>query len=902
MTAKPLLLIDGSYYIYRSYFALPPLSTKSGQPTGAVRGAVNALQKLLRQYHPTHCAVVFDPPGPTFRHEMAQDYKAHRPPTPDDLKAQFEPLKQLVRAMGIPVLCVDGFEGDDVIGTLAKLAERHGQDVIISTADKDMTQLVNDRITIVNPFTDKDGILDPAGVEAKFGVRPDQIIDYLALVGDASDGIAGVQGVGPKTAVKWLQAWGTIDNLIANADKLTGKVGETFRNSLEQVRLSRTLATIHCEAPVGLDIDGLTRRDSDREALKALYTELEFSGLLATLDATALPAVEEDEAPPAPPIATRYHTVTTQSAYDALLKRLTEARAFAFDTETTSLNYREARIVGFSVSLEVGEAYYVPLAHDYLGVPEQLDRDSALAAIKPILENEHIGKIGQHLKYDTHVLSNHGITLRGVVFDTMLASYVLDATATRHNMDDLAKHYLNYQTTTFEEIAGKGVKQLTFNQIEVEPASAYACEDADITLRLKEHFQPLLLAEPKLNHLFHELEMPVAPILQQMEAKGALLDFAQLQRLSENMAMRLAELETQAHAIAGMPFNVASPKQLGEVLFDKLMLPGGKKTASGQYATGEEVLEGLDHELAKVVLEHRGLSKLKGTYTDKLPQLADPVSHRIHTSYHQAVAATGRLSSSDPNLQNIPVRTAEGRMIRQAFIAPPGYKLVSADYSQIELRLMAHLSRDARLLEAFTLGEDVHKATAAEVMGVPLAEVTNEMRRAAKAINFGLLYGMSAFGLAKQINASRSQAQAYIELYFSRYPGVKRYMDETRALAAKQGFVETLFGRKLPVREINSKNAAMRQAAERAAINAPLQGSAADIIKRAMIAVDAQLKLQRFDATLLMQVHDELVLEVREDQVEAVSAMLKVAMGGVASLDVPLLVEVGVGGNWDEAH
>jgi DNA polymerase-1 len=612
MTAKPLLLIDGSYYIYRSYFALPPLSTRSGQPTGAVRGAVNALQKLLKQYHPTHIAVVFDPPGPTFRHEMAADYKAHRPPTPDDLKAQFEPLKQLVRAMGIPVLCVDGFEGDDVIGTLAKLAERHGQDVIISTADKDMTQLVNERITIVNPFTDKDGILDPAGVEAKFGVRPDQIIDYLALVGDASDGIAGVQGVGPKTAVKWLQAWGSLDNLIANGDQLTGKVGETFRNSLDQVRLSRTLATIHCEAPVDLDIDGLVRRDSDREALKAIYTELEFSGLLATLDATALPAVEDDEAPSAPPIATRYHTVTTQSAYDALLKRLTEARAFSFDTETTSLNYREARIVGFSVSLEVGEAYYVPLAHDYLGAPEQLDRNAALAAIKPILENEHIGKIGQHLKYDTHVLANHGITLRGVVFDTMLASYVLDATATRHNMDDLARHYLNYQTTTFEEIAGKGVKQLTFDRIELEPASAYACEDADITLRLKEHFQPLLLAEPKLNHLFHELEMPVAPILQQMEAKGALLDFPQLQRLSENMAKRLAELETQAHAIAGMPFNVASPKQLGEVLFDKLMLPGGKKTASGQYATGEDVLEGLDHELAKVVLEHRGSEQAEG--------------------------------------------------------------------------------------------------------------------------------------------------------------------------------------------------------------------------------------------------------------------------------------------------
>jgi len=902
MTTKPLMLVDGSFYIYRSYFALPPLTTRSGQPTGAVKGALNALQKLLKQYQPTHCAVIFDTGGPTFRHEMSADYKAHRPPTPDDLKSQFEPLQNLVRAMGIPVVMLEGVEGDDLLGTLAVMAAGHGHDVLISTGDKDMAQLVNDRITIINPFSEKTPIQDAAGVLEKFGVRPDQIIDYLALVGDASDGIAGVQGVGPKTAAKWLQTYDNLDNLIANADKLTGKVGETFRNSQETLALARKLATIHSNLHLQMGMDDLRRRDSDREALTELYKTLEFSGLLASLDTTALPTVEEDEAPSEPPLATRYHTVFTHSAFDALLKRLHEARAFAFDTETTSLNYREARIVGFSVSLEAGEAYYVPLAHDYLGVPEQLDRDTALAALKPILENEHIGKIGQHLKYDTHVLANHGITLRGIVFDTMLASYVLDATATRHNMDDLARHYLNYQTTTFEEIAGKGVKQLSFNAVEIETASAYACEDADITLRLKEHFQPLLLAQPKLNHLFHDLEMPVAPILQQMEAKGALLDFDQLQKLSVAMAKRLAELETEGHDIAGTPFNLASPKQLGEILYDKLMLPGGKKTASGQYATGEDVLEQIDHPLAKLVLEHRGLSKLKGTYTDKLPQLADPVTRRIHTSYHQAVAATGRLSSSDPNLQNIPVRTAEGRMIRQAFVAPPGYKLVAADYSQIELRLMAHLSGDARLLDAFALGEDVHKATAAEVMGVPLAEVTHEMRRAAKAINFGLLYGMSAFGLSKQLGSSMPQAKAYIDLYFARYPGVRRYMDETRELAKRQGFVETLFGRKLPVREINSKNAAMRAGAERAAINAPLQGSAADIIKRAMIAVDAQLKLQQFDATLLMQVHDELVLEVREDQVESVSAMLKVAMSGVASLAVPLLVEVGVGSNWDEAH
>lgn len=900
MSRKPLVLVDGSFYIYRSFFALPPLSTKDGQPTGAIKGALNALNKLLRQYEPTHAAVIFDAGGATFRHELSADYKAHRPPTPDDLKAQFAPLQDIVRGLGLPVILERGIEGDDILGTLAIEAANHGWDVIISTGDKDMTQLVNDRITIVNPFMDT--ILDDAGVEAKFGVKPSQIIDYLALVGDASDGIAGVQGVGPKTAAKWLQQYGSIANLIANADKITGKVGETFRNSLPQVALSQQLATIDCQLALKVHPDTLIRQAADKVTLSELYQRLEFNGLLASIDATALPVVEADEAPTPPPIATKYHTVTTEVAWQQLLQRMTEARAFAFDTETTSLNYKEAKIVGFSVCMVVGEAYYVPLAHNYLGAPEQLDRIKTLTELKPLLENPHIGKIGQHLKYDTHVLANHGIDLQGIVFDTMLASYVLDATATRHNMDDLAKHYLNYQTTTFEELAGKGVKQLCFDEIDIEAASHYACEDADITLRLKEVFMPMLLAQPALHHLFHDLEMPVASILQQMEARGILLDFKQLQKLSQSMGERLLVLEKQAHDIAGQAFNLASPKQLGEVLFEKLAIAGGKKTASGQYGTGEAVLEQIDHPLATLLLEHRALSKLKGTYTDKLPQLADPLSKRVHTSYHQAVAATGRLSSSDPNLQNIPIRSVEGRQIRQAFIAAEGYQLVAADYSQIELRLMAHLSQDERLLEAFKQGEDIHKATAAEVFGISLAEVTHEQRRNAKAINFGLLYGMSAFGLAKQINASRSEAQTYIDLYFSRYTGVKRYMEQTRHVAGDNGFVETLFGRKLPVREIHSKNPTLRQAAERAAINAPLQGSAADIIKRAMIAVDAELKHQGFDAYLLLQVHDELVLEVRTEQVPAVTEMLKVAMSGVAELSVPLLVEVGVGMNWDEAH
>lgn len=900
MSRQSLVLVDGSFYIYRSFFALPPLSTKEGQPTGAIKGALNALNKLLKQYNPTHMAVIFDAGGSTFRHELSADYKAHRPPTPNELKAQFAPLQDIVRAMGLPVLLEEGVEGDDILGTLAVEAANHGWQVIISTGDKDMAQLVNDNISLVNPFMDT--VLDAAGVEAKFGVKPHQMVDYLALVGDASDGIAGVQGVGPKTAVKWLQEYGSMANLIAHAANLKGKVGETFKNSLQQVALSQQLATIDCQLALKVHPDSLICKEANHTALKELYTRFEFNGLLARLETAALPPIAENIEPEALPISTQYHTIYTQSAWFALLDKLRLAPAFAFDTETTSLRYQEARIVGFSVSIAVGEAYYVPLAHRYLGVPAQLDRDTVLQQFKPVLENPHIGKIGQHLKYDTHVLANHGISLQGVVFDTMLASYVLDATATRHNLDDLAQHYLNYQTTTFEELAGKGVKQRTFDQIEIETASHYACEDADITLRLKELFVPKLAAEPTLNNLLHNIELPVASILQHMEARGVLLDFAQLQKLSQHMGERLITLEKQAHDMAGAVFNVASPKQLGDILFDKLGLEGGKKTATGQYATGESILEQLEHPIASIILEHRSLSKLKGTYTDTLPNMANPVSKRIHTSYHQAVTATGRLSSSDPNLQNIPIRSHEGRQIRQAFIAAEGYQLVAADYSQIELRLMAHLSQDERLLEAFSRGEDIHKATAAEVFGVALEEVSSEQRRNAKAINFGLLYGMSAFGLAKQINASRSEAQAYIDLYFSRYTGVKHYMDSTRHMAGDNGFVQTLFGRKLPLRDIHSKNPTIRQAAERAAINAPLQGSAADIIKLAMIAVDAQLKQQQLDAYLLLQVHDELVLEVKNEQVAQVKALLPMAMESVVQLDVPLLVQIGVGKNWDEAH
>ncbi len=893
----PLILVDGSSYLYRAFHALPPLMTKSGQPTGAIKGVINMLQKLIKTYSPTHIAVVFDAPGGTFRDVIYPEYKANRPPMPDDLRLQIEPLHALVRALGLPLLCEPGVEADDVIGTLAQRAAAVGMPVVISTGDKDIAQLVNEHITLIN--TMNDSVLDRDGVIAKFGVPPERIVDYLSLVGDSVDNIPGVYGVGPKTAAKWLQEFGSLDALIANADSIKGKAGENLRNGLAVLPLARELATIKCDCELPLTLDDLHPGKPDHDVLLYWTGELDFRSWHNELLNEGAGTVVEA---PAAPAEVTYHTVVTEPDFDALLKKLGTATVFCVDTETTSLDYMQAEIVGLSFALQAGEAWYVPVGHDYMGAPDQLARDTVLARLKPLLENPAIGKIGQHLKYDMHVLENYGIIVRGVVFDTMLASYVLDATATRHNMDDMAAHYLGVKTTTFEEIAGKGVKQLTFNQVELERAAHYAAEDADITLRLHDVLAPQLAAEPKLESVFRDIEMPLAPILQAMEHRGVLIDTAMLATQSRELGERMLALEKEVYALAGQEFNLGSPKQLGHILYEKLGIPAPKKTATGQYSTAEDVLEQLDHPLPRLLLEHRSLSKLKSTYTDKLPELLDRKTGRVHTSYHQAVAATGRLSSSDPNLQNIPIRTEAGRKIRQAFIAPPGYLLVAADYSQIELRIMAHLSGDEGLLNAFRHGEDVHRATAAEVFGVPLGEVTTDQRRNAKAINFGLIYGMSAFGLAKQLGIGRSEAQSYVDMYFARYPGVKQYMESIRTQAAQNGYVETFFGRRLMVRDINAKNPALRQAAERAAINAPMQGTAADIIKRAMITVEAALTREHRDARLIMQVHDELVLEVRDDQIAEVTALLREQMAAAAQLSVPLLVEVGAGKNWDEAH
>ena len=897
MSATPLILVDGSSYLYRAFHALPPLMTRSGQPTGAVKGVINMLQKLIKTYSPTHIAVVFDAPGGTFRDAIYPEYKANRPPMPDDLRLQVEPLHAMVRALGLPLLCEPGVEADDVIGTLAQRAAAAGMPVLISTGDKDIAQLVNEHITLIN--TMNDSILDRDGVIAKFGVPPECIVDYLSLVGDSVDNIPGVYGVGPKTAAKWLQEFGSLDALIANADSIKGKAGENLRNGLVVLPMARELATIKCDCELPLTLDDLHPGKPDHDVLLYWTRELEFRTWHNELLNEGA-GVEAEV--PAAPLDVQYHAVVTEEDFEALLKKLGNVTVFCVDTETTSLDYMQAEIVGLSFALRAGEAWYIPVGHDYMGAPDQLQRDSVLARLKPLLENPAIGKIGQHLKYDMHVLENYGIVLRGIVFDTMLASYVLDATATRHNMDDMAAHYLGVKTTTFEEIAGKGVKQLTFNQIEVDKATHYAAEDADITQRLHDVLAPQLAAEPKLESVFRDIEMPLAPILQAMEHRGVLIDTAMLASQSRELGERMIALEKDVYALAGQEFNLGSPKQLGHILYEKLGIPAPKKTATGQYSTAEDVLEQLDHPLPKLLLEHRSLSKLKSTYTDKLPELLDRKTGRVHTSYHQAVAATGRLSSSDPNLQNIPIRTEAGRKIRQAFIAPPGYLLVAADYSQIELRIMAHLSGDEGLLNAFRLGEDVHRATAAEVFGVPLAEVSNDQRRNAKAINFGLIYGMSAFGLAKQLGIGRGEAQGYVDMYFARYPGVKQYMENIRAQAAQNGYVETFFGRRLMVRDIKAKNPALRQAAERAAINAPMQGTAADIIKRAMISVEAALARQHADARLIMQVHDELVLEVKADQADAVTTLLREQMESAAQLSVPLLVEVGVGKNWDEAH
>ncbi|WKN22114.1 DNA polymerase I [Azotobacter vinelandii] len=908
MTQTPLVLVDGSSYLYRAFHALPPLATSGGTPTGAVKGVLNMLLALRKQYPDSPFAVVFDAKGPTFRDELFEHYKSHRPPMPDDLRVQIEPLHACVRALGLPLLCVEGVEADDVIGTLARGSALDGRPVVISTGDKDMAQLVDGHITLVNTMTGS--VLDHVGVVEKFGVGPELIIDYLALMGDKVDNIPGVPGVGEKTALGLLQGLGGgLDTIYANLERVATlpiRGAKSLAAKLEEHRemayLSHRLATIKTDVALDIEIDALHPAAPDREALIALYRELEFKSWLDELLREA--HAGSPTADPAAP-GTHYETLLDRERFAAWLDKLKQAGLIAFDSETTSLDAQQAELVGLSFAVAPLEAAYIPLAHSYMGVPDQLDRDAVLAALRPILEDPARAKVGQHAKYDMNVLAHYGIEVRGVAYDTMLESYVLDSTATRHDMDSLALKYLGQGTIRFEDIAGKGAKQLTFDQIALEQAGPYAAEDADVTLRLHQCLWQKLEAIPALAKVLKEIEMPLVPVLARIERHGALVDAKLLGEQSLELGEKLQQLEREAHELAGEPFNLASPKQLGAILYDKLGLPVLSKTAKGQPSTAESVLADLAEQgypLPQVIMRHRSLNKLKGTYTDKLPQQINPRTGRIHTSYHQAVTATGRLSSSDPNLQNIPIRTTEGRRIRQAFVAPEGYRLVAADYSQIELRIMAHLAQDTSLLHAFRNDLDVHRATAAEVFGVAPEAVSADQRRSAKAINFGLIYGMSAFGLARQIGVERKEAQAYIDRYFARYPGVLAYMERTRAQAAEQGYVETLFGRRLYLPEIHSKNGALRKAAERTAINAPMQGSAADIIKRAMVTVDAWLLESGLDARMILQVHDELVLEVREDQVEALKAGLLPRMSGAAALDVPLLVEAGVGGNWDEAH
>ena len=900
---KPLILVDGSSYLYRAFFAMPPLTTVQGLPSGAVYGVVNMLKRLIKDYEPALMAVVFDAKGKTFRDELFEQYKSHRPPMPDEMRSQIEPLHNVVRALGIPMLIIDGVEADDVIGTLAVQARAAGINTIISTGDKDMAQLVGERVTLINTMTN--ATLDHAGVIEKFGIPPERIVDYLALVGDSSDNIPGVPKVGPKTAVKWLLEYGSVDEIVSRAAEIGGKVGENLRGNLEQLALSRLLATIKCDVALALRPDELTLHAPDTSALRELYTQLEFKTWLNQLrDSDAATSDVDADAPMPAALATDYETVLTQERFDHWLDQLKKAELFAFDTETTSLDYMQAQIVGVSFAVEAGKAAYVPLAHDYMGAPAQLDREQVLNSLKPLLEDANKAKLGQNLKYDMSVLANHGITMAGIRFDTMLESYVLNSTASRHDMDTLALAHLGHQTIHFEDIAGKGAKQLTFNQIDIEQAGPYAAEDADITLRLHQALWPKLEADVGLKKLFDEVEMPLVPVLSRIERTGVLIDRDMLYKQSHFLAQRMEEITLAAYEEAGEEFNLSSPKQIQAILFDKLGLPTLEKTPTGQPSTAEPVLQelALDYPLPKLILEHRSLSKLKSTYTDKLPGQIDPRSGRVHTSYHQAVAATGRLSSSDPNLQNIPIRSEEGRRIRQAFIAAPGYTLLAADYSQIELRIMAHLSGDAGLLHAFKEGQDIHSATAAEIFGVPLEQVEINQRRSAKAINFGLIYGMSAFGLAKQLGIARGAAQEYVDLYFARYPGVKAFMERMREEAHDKGYVETLFGRRLYLPDINNRNAQRRQYAERAAINAPMQGTAADIIKRAMISTDQWLTASGVNARIIMQVHDELVFEVGEESLAEAQSGIEKCMTGAAELAVPLVVDMGTGINWDEAH
>jgi DNA polymerase-1 len=875
------------------------LSSK-GQATGAIKGVISMIRKLIAEYPDSHIAVVFDAKGKTFRNEIYEDYKANRPPMPDELRSQIAPIHNIVRLMGLPILVVDHVEADDVIGTLATQASAKKINVLVSTGDKDMAQLVTPHVTLINTMTDT--LMDGPGVEEKFGVRADQIIDYLALVGDTSDNIPGVPKCGPKTAVKWLQAFESLSGVIENADSVKGKVGEYLRDSLEFLPMSYELATIKKDLKLEYSIDSLAPSEPDTEGLLSIFTELEFKPWVNELSSGA--PVDVNESPPTPTPLTEYETVLDETQLDVWLATLSAADAFAFDTETTSIDYMEAKLVGLSFCCEAGKAAYVPMAHDYEGAPIQLTVELVLSKIRLLLENPDKTIIGQNLKYDISVMARHGVSIKAKIIDTMLESYVLNSVASRHNMDDLALKYLGLSTVHFEDIAGKGTKQLTFNQVELDKAGHYAAEDADITFRLHQALWPRLQAESRLASVYEDIEIPLVPILSDVELGGVLLDEEQLKLQSRELEKRLHELEQEAYGLAGEEFNLGSPKQLQQIFFEKLGLPVIKKTPKGQPSTAEPVLQelALDYPLPKVIMEYRGLSKLKSTYTDQLPKQIAQSTGRIHTSYHQAVTATGRLSSSNPNLQNIPIRTHEGRRVRRAFIAPDGYKIMAADYSQIELRIMAHLSQDKGLIHAFKNGLDIHKATAAEVFGGAVSDVSDDHRRSAKAINFGLIYGMSAFGLSRQLNISRGAAQDYIDLYFSRYPGVKDYMERTRALAAEQGYVETIFGRRLYLPEIRASNFQRRQAAERTAINAPMQGTAADIIKKAMINVHGWLASANLNTRMTMQVHDELVLEVPEDNIQEVASGVEKLMSSAVELCIPLVVEAGVGDNWDEAH
>jgi DNA polymerase-1 len=897
MTEPLLVLVDGSSYLYRAFHALPSLTNSKEQPTGAMHGVLAMLKRLRADHETAHFAVVFDPRGPTLRDAWYPAYKANRPSMPDELAQQVEPLHEMIKALGMPLVQVPGVEADDVIGTLAKQATAAGMRVLISTGDKDLAQLVNPHVTLINTMDDT--VLDDAGVKAKFGVGPERIVDYLTLVGDSVDNIPGVPKVGPKTAVKWLQEYGSLDALVAKAGEVAGKVGENLRAALDQLPLSRRLVTILCDVDTGTQLEQLTLRPADEARLRELYETYEFKSWLRELTGRESSGPPAAHAEPA-----NYVTILEVTQLDAWLEQLAAAPYFAFDTETTSLDYMAARLVGLSFACTAGSAAYVPLDHRYVGAPQQLDTALVLERLRPLLEDPTRAKLGHNLKYDRNVLLNHGVTLNGIAFDTMLESYVLNSVASRHDFDSVALRYLDHHTIHYEDVTGKGAKQIGFEEVAIEQAAPYAAEDAEVCLRLHQTLHPRLLATGELAGVYTGIEMPLVPVLADMERRGVLIDARMLGEQSAELAARLEQIEMRAHDAAGEVFNIGSPRQIQNILFDKLNLPVLAKTPTGQPSTNETALEAIadQHPLPQLILDYRDLAKLKSTYTDKLPEQINALTGRIHTSYHQAVAATGRLSSSDPNLQNIPIRSHEGRRIRQAFVAPPGRCLIAADYSQIELRIMAHLSGDEGLCAAFAQGQDVHRATAAEVFGGALGEVSDDQRRAAKAINFGLIYGMSAFGLARQLGIERGAAQQYIERYFERYPGVRRYMDSTRESARERGFVETLFGRRLYLPEINARNQQRRQYAERTAINAPMQGTAADIIKRAMIAVAAWLRQAGLSADLIMQVHDELVFEVDLDSADALESGVQRIMTAAADLSVPLVVDVGRGGNWDEAH